>query len=1361
MDKSTQKKGLGPILGLRRRRLQPQEMPPQPNPPIRPQQPVPQVPPQNPGWINAQNNQPQNAPREVFGGNQRQAVAKERFETALKNDMKFIHQAKQFALTVDGEKINQKDKPAEGELTVLSVALQQEVRKLDEHSKNIRVAAGDKNYITAESEFNAGVKLAKVILEQDKTFQEILKKHNEEPVLELAGSGLPQEVIDFRRRLEISRKAIEEMLETKSDNPAVKDSVKSLQETYGKLVKADESDNFDEGEKLLNQTIECFEVVSMLAPVAEKFAVDLQYLTPHMKLVWKFRKLRPTPEELEHQVRSADAFELAVKAADKGDFAKANDQLNIARKHAELLIPEGATEARVYDETWESVKSRLEKSRDLPSDSPYVKKLQGYLRDFVVDIPKLAEELKFEEANIAMDDAVGTTQAVHFALRSWDEFILAKDMYSDVLSAATKLATTEKSQVEQQKAIAESLKKADTLEGEGKHSQAIGELKIAQQTAYSLLQAFGDKDAAEYYREAETQKRRLEELDKMVVEGGVLKEAKKEYEEARSLLKTSVAQGDFYTALSDLDLCQTRAYSLEVQTKKYTAIEAFKNAYKSAFEQAANADSSLVGVAAPQLILSQTLQLVDTLVDTNLDLALQKLKEALTLANKVNGIFESHQKQKDRKKELDETIGRAAKTYMPPGYTDNLRSVTTDGEDSLWDLFLVASEVAENDRDDSAYNNLEGSAKTWLAAYAEMEEDAKQEPKILKRKQACETAQKQARHLKLANKFATLGDLPWDQAMEDKAADLQMQVLFETGERPMEKAGEGAMGAKWIMSTDFETDKGKKEFVFKEAFPSNPPVIPGFPPGSEAPREVIGDELGKQLKLATGIDFNVPETRLVTVDNAKLGPNRDSADVVGSAQAGASTVGSIADLAKSDPGALKKISAKSMQKAAIFDALALNLDRHSGNFLVTPPDDSDESELVPIDNGLAFPSRLAIDVRRGRAASGSTFNDIPSAFEPFDPESLAAIEMIDETEIINGLKSRKASLDNAHPSLQVSDTLPDEAIDQVKRRIQFMKAAAPRVSPGTMMDLILENAPAIFDTPENEKVDVFNAIIEKGEQRDKDVGPLVAMSNDEKESLFSELWNLGWNNGFGDVKDPFDGKRAFPLFKVWALRNPREALQLAQKKKPNTALQEETRKMVEQIKFIDPNSKVDSELAGMSIGKAREEVAVTLEKTKEKSKNDAITKAFQRDFPNDNAPDLRTLSNYQQYVKYDAQKFKKVEGQDLTKMTFAERWKILSKFDLGQKKDAELAIEQIDKIKLDRNFIELQEEFDKYQLELRLPKEPEGVLSMIRDWVQLKSLGGIGAFVNCGGDYETVHKPIDALTLVLASRSTDGVDLDA
>ena len=332
---------------------------------------------------------------------------------------------------------------------------------------------------------------------------------------------------------------------------------------------------------------------------------------------------------------------------------------------------------------------------------------------------------------------------------------------------------------------------------------------------------------------------------------------------------------------------------------------------------------------------------------------------------------------------------------------------------------LVAMKAAETDRSDQNLDNLTKAASDWLAAYNGLSEDQKNDPATIRRKKNCEAAFKQARHLKLANKLAALGNPPWDQAKEDAAADIQMQVLFETGDKPMESAGDSTFGAKWIVSEDFATGKGQKNFVFKAAQPlpgDEPTEIPGFAPGSEPVREVLGDELGKRLKAQTGLDFNVPETRVVGIDGGKLDPGEAGKVYLGSAQAAAPTIGSVGGLKKSDPDIINKITPKSVQKAAIFDALAMNVDRHGNNFLVTPPGEDGTSELVPIDNGLAFPTRDGLEARRGRIAGVTAFKDIPAAYEPFDPEMLAAIDMIDENAIVDGLKDRAASVARRTPA---------------------------------------------------------------------------------------------------------------------------------------------------------------------------------------------------------------------------------------------------------------------------------------------------------------------------------------------------------
>ena len=120
--------------------------------------------------------------------------------------------------------------------------------------------------------------------------------------------------------------------------------------------------------------------------------------------------------------------------------------------------------------------------------------------------------------------------------------------------------------------------------------------------------------------------------------------------------------------------------------------------------------------------------------------------------------------------------------------------------------------------------------------------------------------------------------------------------------------------------------------------------------------------------------------------------------------------------------------------------------------------------------------------------------------------------------------------------------MPDDALDMIRRNVQFMKKAAPRVSPATLMDLIMENAGEIFDTPDNDVASAFEAVIKKGEKRDAAMGPLLAMSTDEKKKMYAELWNLGWNPDYDNPAASFG--QGINQWGMWCSRQPREAVTL-------------------------------------------------------------------------------------------------------------------------------------------------------------------------------------------------------------------------
>src|SRR5690606_29522792 len=181
--------------------------------------------------------------------------------------------------------------------------------------------------------------------------------------------------------------------------------------------------------------------------------------------------------------------------------------------------------------------------------------------------------------------------------------------------------------------------------------------------------------------------------------------------------------------------------------------------------------------------------------------------------------------------------------------------------------------------------------------------------------------------LRLANQFEALGAPPWSQDQEDRAADIYVTMSLESGDLPLESARGGVTGAEWIKEMDWGKGEGKRRFIFKRT-DIPPERMAGFPENGEAPREVLGDEVGRKLKAMTGIDFNVPETRIVSIDGSKLPGGKAGTPIAGSAQAAAPTIGNVGDVYWSQPEVLKEVPARELQKMAIFDMVSLNMDRH-------------------------------------------------------------------------------------------------------------------------------------------------------------------------------------------------------------------------------------------------------------------------------------------------------------------------------------------------------------------------------------------------------------------------------------------------
>src|SRR5262249_43447291 len=115
--------------------------------------------------------------------------------------------------------------------------------------------------------------------------------------------------------------------------------------------------------------------------------------------------------------------------------------------------------------------------------------------------------------------------------------------------------------------------------------------------------------------------------------------------------------------------------------------------------------------------------------------------------------------------------------------------------------------------------------------------------------------------------------------------------------------------------------------------------IEGFPEGSSAIREVMAMSASSSIQSSTGIDFNMPPTTIVAIDNEKLGGGANAKGEVnptriGSMQKFSKNKGVAASVMEKEPDLIKRVPKEETQKLAILDLVSLNLDRHSGNVMI-------------------------------------------------------------------------------------------------------------------------------------------------------------------------------------------------------------------------------------------------------------------------------------------------------------------------------------------------------------------------------------------------------------------------------------------
>ena len=612
----------------------------------------------------------------------------------------------------------------------------------------------------------------------------------------------------------------------------------------------------------------------------------------------------------------------------------------------------------------------------------------------------------------------------------------------------------------------------------------------------------------------------------------------------------------------------------------------------------------------------------------------------------------------------------------------------------------------------------------------------------------------------MAARLDEMGPPPWDEETEDEAADLHIKMLLETGDVPLERSEGGITGAVWIKSMDYEEEEAKRNFIFKRIDVDGDPIV-GFPPGGEAPREVLAGEVGRQLAGLTGLDFHVPETRLVGIDSSKVPGAEPGSEVLGSAQAAAPTIGGLSTIYHDKPEMMKKIPPKEVQKAALFDMVALNMDRHQDNFLVTPPGEDGTCEMVPIDNGLAFPTREGMEARRGKYSSGGALAWMPQAYEPFDPEILAAIDAMDAEAIIGGLTARLDTLDREHPDLHLKDKVPDESLQMIRRSVAFTKKAAKELSPVFLQDALMTYAGEIFDTPDDAFDRAIDEVIAKTKKAQGAYAIFIGMNWTEKGQYHQVAYDLAWNEALGI---PTWGNKAI-AWDGWARRQPERAIAIHDRKLKNRAAEQECQRLEATLLRLDPTSQVPAEAARETLVVRQQRLKDAVERAERDERLQRQIDLVQQMFPGTPVPEdidgKKTLARkVERFVEMGGDKLNEIEGVRVKDLTFDHAYNALWQ-SFGNRNTQTL----IDALVRTRDFVEMNEAYRKVfgkDIGARALRDPKDLQDRIRQFAEFKALGGLKAFTDAGFDWEIIDITFKKATYFLReAQRVNQLDIDA
>lgn len=518
--------------------------------------------------------------------------------------------------------------------------------------------------------------------------------------------------------------------------------------------------------------------------------------------------------------------------------------------------------------------------------------------------------------------------------------------------------------------------------------------------------------------------------------------------------------------------------------------------------------------------------------------------------------------------EMNPALTDVKRTYLPDGAADGIRAqkLKADAEFDDFVTKLGRLEKAKQGRKPTdAFppkdaqiikdycNDVVNTAQAYLAKAKTLPASSDTDKKT----QYCQENLVAARHYGMAMDMDIAGqptqNAPWDRETAMRMAGTRVAFSYEQGmgnlDNTKDGGASGASGSYWVRSKgadavandlaapDGAKSKGKRDFIFKPAAQEESPEGMHDQPGAGAVKEAFAASNAKLLAQQTGIDLGVPETSIAAIGQyAMKDGDLSQPTLVGSAQMNA---GVSMDMKKMPPDLFKKIRAAEVQKIAILDIMSLNMDRHSGNLMV---DDSDPNnpKLVPIDHGGSMPSRDDFPTAKTRMAGLDNDGEsrameplnavlqVPAAFEKFDPETIARLELLDPDAIEADMKATRATIGKVHAGLQADTVVSDESLHMSKRAMMFLKKAAKDLSPAEIQIALGTQGEALFDAPDSQFDTEAARIIAETAAKKAGYQEICGLSKQQLYDVDDKLQKNGWPRDI-IMSDP---ERAMALYKA-------------------------------------------------------------------------------------------------------------------------------------------------------------------------------------------------------------------------------------